>query len=427
MQFVLLLHLSYTGRSCLNFVLHIGLSRMLHHGFVFTDRVLHLCFADQQSATMENLPTPDDVCPFGFTEKTDFSIFLKYPDIDYNPEYEKMDEPGPTIHFSSPMSKTLDDGPGPALHFSSPASYAHHHDDTDSASRSNSTPHTTPSRLGEFEDIAVAPDEYQEYLRQLQAADLPETAIQYYRSLANQILQIAYHLQPKTLYLSETTTQNILRDSSKLLNQLQQSSRVISDQISAINHITSLASFTITPTDLALYSIYRQRASLILKHLSLPSLTGHSLHSDLLPVFDAYIYSPYLHLPRHHFSLAGSTRINELYDALNTLINTSSTWLRTIGRLKEQHMTPILRRIQDSSWVQTEITQMEDALEACNRMNSKPISKVVGSVVGAEQVKGAEKLAERRSKSSMAMKERRRVMVKAQTRTRTRVRREHTL
>jgi hypothetical protein len=164
-----------------------------------------------------------------------------------------------------------------------------------------------------------------------------------------------------------------------------------------------------------------------LRHLSLPSPAESDMLSGLLTLFDAYVYSAFLHFPRYRFPQALSTRINDLYNAFLTLVTSYSTWLRLMTHLKQTYMTPILRRIQDSSWVKTEINQMEEALEACKRMNACPIQDIIGSEVGEEQIKGAVKLAERRSKSSIAIKEGRRKHVQKQGIVRTRVRREHTL
>ena len=365
--------------------------------------------------------------PLGYTEKSDFSIFLKYPDIDFDPEVEKMDGPGPTIHASSSPSHVIEDGPGPAIHFSSPLSHPHD-DGTDSASRSNSTPHTTPTRLEDFPEEDAPSTEYDEYLKKLNQADLPPQTIDYFHSLASQILQIARYLQPRTLYLSNTTTTDILTASTPLLSQLDHSLQTIRNQLSSIAHILSLAPFAMTPTDLALYSIYKQRSSLIIAHLSLPSRTEHNLLDALLPLFDAYIYSPYLHLPRHHFSTTCSDQTNALYNTLSSLIHAYSTWIEHMQHIKDHYMTPLIRRIQDSSWVKREMEQMEDALSLCAEMNAGSINDIISHELGEEQVTGAEILAQRRAKSSMALKERRRNMIRGKMDgMRTRVRREHTL
>ena len=50
-----------------------------------------------------------------------------------------------------------------------------------------------------------------------------------------------------------------------LLPQLQHSTSKIKEQIATVDYITELAPFNIFPTDISLWSNYRQRASLISK------------------------------------------------------------------------------------------------------------------------------------------------------------------
>ncbi|RMD43634.1 hypothetical protein DV735_g1492, partial [Chaetothyriales sp. CBS 134920] len=270
-------------------------------------------------------PVPDEVSSLDFAERTDFSIFLSYPDIEFDPESPGMDGPGPAVDsevYSSPESDQ----------------YRNCYD-TDLASRSASTPHTVPpSPLGIqpllVGELADGPDGvYQAFERTLAAADLPQTAVGFYRGLADQILQVAVFLQPKPLYLcSATLDRDILGCSGQLLVQLGAAAKVVSSQISAIHYITTLAPFTVTPTELAMTSIFYQRTSLITAHLTLPCRRSFKVLGALLPVFDAYIYSAYLHLSQHRqsLSLACARRINAIYNALQTLISSYSQWLRII-------------------------------------------------------------------------------------------------
>ncbi|RMZ75680.1 hypothetical protein DV737_g5188, partial [Chaetothyriales sp. CBS 132003] len=359
---------------------------------------------------MAVLPVPDEVVSLDLTERTDFSIFLRYPDIDFDPEAPQMDGPGPAIDFSSPVSHAAGNllSLRPEGPFSSPASDQEGNDDTDLASRSASTPHTIPSPLAVQDRESNRPGEYQEFLHKVEVADLPETAVHYFRSLAGQMLQMAVLLQPKSFYLSATADQDIVGCSDALLAQLCASNKIVSGQISAIHYITSLAPFTVTPTDLALPSIFYQRASLIVAHLTLPCRRSFNLLSALLAVFDAYIYSPYLHLSqhRHHFSSACAERINALYNALQTLIASYSQWMRTLRGLKCTYMSPLLGQIKDSTKVQAEIADRKAALLACDEMNARPLSDVMTDQVEEDQLRGVERLAERRrTKSSTLVRE----------------------
>ena len=92
--------------------------------------------------------------------------------------------------------------------------------------------------------------------------------------------------------------------------------------------------------------------------------------------------------------------INALYDALMTLLSTYQKWLRTMRDFKLKYMTPIMRRIQDSPWIQREIEQMESTYEAAGETLSKLQASVVASKLQQDQVLAAARMAERRAKSS---------------------------
>ncbi|RMZ76820.1 hypothetical protein DV738_g4662, partial [Chaetothyriales sp. CBS 135597] len=352
-------------------------------------------------------PVPDEVSALELSERNDFSIFLSYPDINFDPEAPEMDGPGPAVDLppfspSSPVPMVSNDAERSlslttptAEACSSPESDQYRNCyDTDLASRSASTPHTIPpSPLVSVQQpprgSRNGPDDtYQAFMRKLGAADLPETAARYYRGLADQMLQIAAFLQPKPFYLSSTTTnQDILGCSGQLLVQLGAAAKIVSSQISAIHYITSLAPFTVTPTELAMPAIFNQRTSLISAHLTLPCRRSFRVLSALLTVFDAYVYSAYLHLSqcRQNLTPACARRINAIYDALQTLISSYRQWLGALHGLGSRYMTPLLRQIKESAKVQAEIAQRRAALLACDVMHARPLSEIIASQTGEEQ------------------------------------------
>jgi hypothetical protein len=112
------------------------------------------------------------------------------------------------------------------------------------------------------------------------------------------------------------------------------------------------------------------------------------LLTSLLSLFDAYVYNPYLYhltVPSQQSQQSNSssdssprplpepidTQINTLYSTLLTLLATYQRWIRTLTSFKQTHMTPIMRRIQDSPWIQREIEQTEATLEAAKLASTR--------------------------------------------------------
>ena len=139
------------------------------------------------------------------------------------------------------------------------------------------------------------------------------------------------------------------------------------------------------------------------RHLSCPCQTEHKLLTQLLEVFDAYVYNTYLQLKikdirplDFHFE----TLVNNVYDTLMTLLSTYQKWWRSMEAFKADYMTPIMRRIQGSPWIQREIEQMESTIEAARQRLSSDEGNAPGLVLHGDQVKAATQVAERRAKSS---------------------------
>ena len=127
-------------------------------------------------------------------------------------------------------------------------------------------------------------------------------------------------------------------------------------------------------------------------HLSCPSHTELRLLDQLLLVFDAYVYHPYLQLSLQDartFESNVENAVHSVYDVLMTLLATYQKWLRVMRDLKTRYMAPIMRRIQDSPWIQREIEQMESAYETAGQTLSKLEGSVVRSELQDDQIKAA--------------------------------------
>ena len=339
-------------------------------------------------------PSPDDLATLALNERELFSLYVQYPEIDFDPECNKTATEAPN-HFSSPASKLGDH-------------------DLDSVHHSNSTAHTTPSRHEMFDAASSNDDEYTAYCSQLQQCDLPAQTVRLFKNMGAQVVQMGPCL------LEDHRSDDITKAHSSLLQQLQHSTRKVDEEVATIAFVTDLAPFNIVPTDTSLWSNYKQRASLVCKyaipsiippaeqadiprHLSSPSQTELNLLSQLLRVFDAYIYHPYLHLKTtsSNFDISTSATINNLYNALLNLLSSYKRWIRSMSSFKQSYMTPIMRRIQDSPWIQREIEQMEETLGAAQKALALHNGKE-GLVLQDEQIEETTKVVERRAKSSGA-------------------------
>ena len=187
-------------------------------------------------------PSPDDLAAMAFTERELFSLYAQYPEIDFDPESTQKLPETSSEHFSSPASNTGE------------------RDEAASAQASNSTRHTTPLKHDILNTNASDGDEYTVFCRQLRRCDLPPQAVQSLDSIGARFVQLGQAIMSGGRQSSIAT-----EISSSLLPQLQQSAYKIKEQIDTIDYITELAPFNISPTDISLWSNYRQRASLITK------------------------------------------------------------------------------------------------------------------------------------------------------------------
>ena len=154
-------------------------------------------------------------------------------------------------------------------------------------------------------------------------------------------------------------------------------------------------------------SHYRQADSV--RNLALPSLSEYSLIEALIQVHDAYVHDTYLQLTNRGAPTAESmlsttlrTMIDDLTTTVHNLLIVYERWLRASQLFRATHMLPLLRRIQDSPWVRREIEQLEINIEMARMsLQKKYESGEIERVLQEDQLRGAEMLAERRSKSSV--------------------------
>jgi hypothetical protein len=66
------------------------------------------------------------------------------------------------------------------------------------------------------------------------------------------------------------------------------------------------------------------------------------------------------------------TGIDQVYDILMTLLHTYNMWLKGMKMLKEQHMLPLLSRINSSLEVRQQIRTSESAIELAKAQSGSP-------------------------------------------------------
>jgi hypothetical protein len=183
-------------------------------------------------------PSPSDLDALAMTERELFSLYARYPEITFESECtERL--PECVEHFSSPRSNTEDVN-------------------DDSFQASSSTRHTTPLR----HDLSNSSnDEYTAFNRQLRDCDLPQASVQYFNSLEVRFVQIGRYLN----HDDAESPEFILQVSDLLVKQMRDSANSVNEQIHTISWVAELAPFNILPTDVALWSNYQQRASLVSK------------------------------------------------------------------------------------------------------------------------------------------------------------------
>lgn len=185
-------------------------------------------------------PSPDDLAVLALTERELFSLYAQYPEIDFEPESHQK------------MAKSNE-------HFSPPASNNGERDELASVEASNSTRHTTPLKHDMFAADTGDGDEYNSFRSGLQRCDLPAQTTRYLRSIGSAFAQLGRCI----IADDGDEPAHAIETVGGLLPQLQHSTSKIKEQIATIDYITELAPFSIFPTDISLWSNYRQRAALI--------------------------------------------------------------------------------------------------------------------------------------------------------------------
>ena len=186
-------------------------------------------------------PSPHDLEAMAFTERQLFSLYVQYPEINFDPESTRM-EPESSDHFSSPASNTVD------------------RDELASVQESNSTRNTTPLKHDMFRTETAEEDEYAMYCKHLARCDLPSQTVEYLSKIGSSIIPLGRCVLAGDLPSdTESDIDNVL------LPQLRRSTHKIQEQIDTIDYVTELTPFNVVPTDVSLWSTYRQRTSLISK------------------------------------------------------------------------------------------------------------------------------------------------------------------
>lgn len=186
-------------------------------------------------------PLPSDLEALASTERELFSLYARYPEI----------------NFESDSTEKL---PEYVEQFSSPASNAEDPDEIDSFQASSSTRHTTPLKHDLF---SVSDDEYTAFCKQLRNCDLPSATVQYLNTLSSQILQMSRNLD--RVLADAGILGFVTQVCDGLVDQFKDSANNINEQLQSIAFLTELVPFNIIPTDVSLWSNYKQRASLVSK------------------------------------------------------------------------------------------------------------------------------------------------------------------
>lgn len=200
------------------------------------------------------------------TESELLSIASKYPEINFDSTTETMtasseqDECKDSPDDASPDAKTT------ANVNSSPPSSHHDEHDTDESRITCSTARTTPLKHIAFMEDSQPYNPYADYLNVVNNCDLPDVTKSYFRSVAGEMVNIGNKLQG--VYQDrepEGGLDALVEQITKLNRMIMESTKNCNDQADTIAWMVELAPFTIVPTDIALWSTYRQRAALIIK------------------------------------------------------------------------------------------------------------------------------------------------------------------
>ena len=193
------------------------------------------------------------------------SISLKYPEINFDSVVQPESSPHRQTKDNKKQEASPQDKTAIQASHSSPLSQHEDHD-TDESRITCSTAQTTPLKHLMFRDNTQQRNVYANYLNYVHDSDLPDTTKSYLRSLASQMIRVGIRL--RVVYYQGTEDGhdgNLLNDLARLNSLLHCSIRNCSDQTSTIKWLCELANFAIVPTDIALWTMYRQRSALVTK------------------------------------------------------------------------------------------------------------------------------------------------------------------
>lgn len=187
------------------------------------------------------------------TDRELFSLFLQYPEIDFDSQHDATD-PESTGTAQSP---DLDSSPlATATEATSNASTLV---DTSESDTTLTTPIRPPNDGSGDADDAVAGD-WDTFVLLMQQSNLPEECLHYYTSLAHAMIRIGTDLfataRPNRPSQALPVGQWLLKDVTYSMNQA-------ATQVDKIAHLKTLTAFNVTPTGSYLWTTYMQRAKLI--------------------------------------------------------------------------------------------------------------------------------------------------------------------
>lgn len=145
------------------------------------------------------------------------------------------------------------------------------------------------------------------------------------------------------------------------------------------------------------------------RHLAVPSAAEYRLLEGLVRVYDAYTQYPFVQLTGTEAPTTTSTYpelirnvVADLSTTVHGLLTAYKHWLQTSYHFRTTFMAPLMRRIQDSPWVRREIEQSEATIDMARlSLHKRYESGEMKRILQEDQLRGAEMLAERRSKSSV--------------------------
>ncbi|KAK5189872.1 hypothetical protein LTR99_004145 [Exophiala xenobiotica] len=290
------------------------------------------------------------------SESTLFSLYARYPEIKFESSHELRvtDE-----NFSSPCSNVTD------------------HDDTRLSRESGSTAYTTPLRSQpSFVEPPEGPN-LAEFLERVRDTNLPDVCKNGFSDLARVIEDLSFllsHSCSRTLdHPPRLDKEEILRQSDPLMKLLRRANLNVKDEVNNISFLKGLAPFVVIPSEQDLWSNYRQMARLIVEYTALPCRTEQKLLEELAHLFDAYVYHPFLELLAvEDVDRATEDRINELYDAVMSLLANYKIWCRGMIDIKETYMVPTRLAIRNSPKVMQEIMETEASKAAARAAIGTP-------------------------------------------------------